>query len=369
MVLYDQLRISDDGQSMFIDAHVNQASYFDNVYLKKITICTEDQVSEINPQIVGDKFIYQADIASTIQAIPTPLYNKTRVLSESQLIDAMLENGGWGIRFIINMGYTVRRLDVVLSGKFSVCGDTLAPKLVVANNAFNPETDSLESPDVLFTVNGTYHEEKGHDTWLFKGHGEIGQYSTPKFYLYKQVETDTYEYVRLDETDDVNFLHFLWQVWVSTPQETKKELHLVLGKSSFDEAFNNTNEGEPIDPSKPIATVSFSNADLSHNMFFVYIETTPIPIDVPCSLGGEITLGVTFDYDAVFTPAMNYTRQLADKCEIPSNFIDFILNFNALKLAIETEHYVPAIQYWRNLMGDKGMLGARDNIRPCGCHG
>ena len=36
MVIYDQLRISDDGKSLFIDAHVNEAHFFDNVYMKKI---------------------------------------------------------------------------------------------------------------------------------------------------------------------------------------------------------------------------------------------------------------------------------------------------------------------------------------------
>ena len=59
MVIYDQLRISDDGQSMFINAHVNSATYFKDVYLKKITICTEDQVNELNPYSYGDDFIYQ----------------------------------------------------------------------------------------------------------------------------------------------------------------------------------------------------------------------------------------------------------------------------------------------------------------------
>ena len=46
MVLFDQLRISDDGKLMFINIHVNQAEYFKDVYLKNIKVMTGDKVFE-----------------------------------------------------------------------------------------------------------------------------------------------------------------------------------------------------------------------------------------------------------------------------------------------------------------------------------
>lgn len=46
MIVFDQLRISDDGKKMFIDIHVNKADYFENVFLKSITIATADKVPE-----------------------------------------------------------------------------------------------------------------------------------------------------------------------------------------------------------------------------------------------------------------------------------------------------------------------------------
>ena len=48
-VVFDQLRISDDGKRMYIDVHVNKADYFDNIYLDELTIMTADKVSETNP--------------------------------------------------------------------------------------------------------------------------------------------------------------------------------------------------------------------------------------------------------------------------------------------------------------------------------
>lgn len=57
-VIFDQLRISDDGEKMFINAHVSTASYFDNVYIDSITIMTSDKVSETLPESSTQEYIY-----------------------------------------------------------------------------------------------------------------------------------------------------------------------------------------------------------------------------------------------------------------------------------------------------------------------
>lgn len=59
MVLFDQLRISDDGQKMYINVRVNPAEYFENIYLDKITIMTADKVSDIAPELFTEEYIYQ----------------------------------------------------------------------------------------------------------------------------------------------------------------------------------------------------------------------------------------------------------------------------------------------------------------------
>ena len=62
MVIYDQLRISDDGKRLYINAHVNKASYFDNIYIDSIVIMTADKVSETNPEFPTSDFIYSKTI-------------------------------------------------------------------------------------------------------------------------------------------------------------------------------------------------------------------------------------------------------------------------------------------------------------------
>lgn len=349
MIIYDQLRISDNGQTMFIDAHVNKAEYFKDIHIKRITICTEDQVSETNPLAYGSDFIYQEDYTPISEY--RPVYEKTQVLSEQQLLNKMNSFGGVSLEYTPISDSSSNALSIILSGKYPVLDSSYSPKLVVATNAFNPLEDNLNNDEILFTADGTIYEDKGHTVWQFKGKGNIKAYEKVNIYLYKQSSLDTFEYVRIDSTSDDEFLHCYYQVYSDVINMTYKELHLVLDKNSFNEKFN--------------------RQDLSHNMFFVYIECegTPDPC-TPCRLDEMTTLGVTFDYGVIFNKAMNYTRELANDCTIPHEFIDFILNFDALKLAIETEHYVPAIGFWNNMVGEKGILGTAGSVtKPCGCHG
>lgn len=58
MVLWDQLRISDNGKRMYINIHVNMADYFKDVYLESITIMTADKVLEASVNCPTEDFIY-----------------------------------------------------------------------------------------------------------------------------------------------------------------------------------------------------------------------------------------------------------------------------------------------------------------------
>lgn len=59
MIIFDQLRISDDGKRMYINMHVNGADYFENVYLDTLTIMTADKVQETNPYAPTEDYIYK----------------------------------------------------------------------------------------------------------------------------------------------------------------------------------------------------------------------------------------------------------------------------------------------------------------------
>lgn len=192
-VIFDQLRISDDGKRMYINLHINNADYFDNVYLDSLTIMTADKVSETDP--------------------------------------------------------------------------------------YQPTEESI------------YHK-------TFDGE--------------------------------------------------QKEANLVLTSLDFNERF-------------------LSGSTLSKDLFFVYVKIKGTPDEcTPCRLDEEVTLGVTFDENMLYQRVMDYTKSLADTCNIPRGFINLILQWNAFKASVETEHYIPAIKFWKLMFANPVFNTITKN---CGCHG
>lgn len=191
MIIFDRLEISDSGKVLYMDVHVNKASYFDDIYIDKVVIQTSDQVSETDPLTPGSDYIY-----------------------------------------------------------------------------------SLE------------------------------------------VEGDV------------------------------KELHLALNAAYDFELPYNT---------------------LSDKLLFVYVVCKGnVGPCTPCRLDEMTTLGVTFDTALLYQKVMQYVRELNKDCEIPKNLIDLILLWNGFKAAVETEHYIPAIEFWKRLFktGEFSITS-----KDCGCHG
>jgi hypothetical protein len=116
-------------------------------------------------------------------------------------------------------------------------------------------------------------------------------------------------------------------------------------------------------------TEGFMKTDFSSDLFFVYVRVKGTPDTcTPCTLDEEVTLGVTFDENILYQRVMDFTKSLADTCQIPVGFTDFILQWNAFKAAIETEHYIPAIKFW-NMLFDKTNGISTRITKNCGCHG
>ena len=76
MVLFDQLRISDDGQRLYINVHVNKADYFKNMYIDSVVIMTADKVSETAPGTPTSDYVYKKEIEGNtkeLDLVLTPL--------------------------------------------------------------------------------------------------------------------------------------------------------------------------------------------------------------------------------------------------------------------------------------------------------
>ncbi len=194
MIIFDRLQISDNGKVLYIDVHVNKASYFDNITIDKIVIQTQEQVSETDPLTPRSEYIYQYE-----------------------------------------------------------------------------------------------------------------------------AEEDT------------------------------KDLHLAIN-----------------------ANTDFENvySTLSDKLLFVYVICKGIPDEcTPCRLDEMTTLGVTFDEALFYQTAMGYTKELLQDCYVSQGFTDFILQWNAFKAAIETEHYIPAINFWNRLFNNTTSKLSAFRTKNCGCYG
>lgn len=138
-------------------------------------------------------------------------------------------------------------------------------------------------------------------------------------------------------------------VFTLTFGDNEKEKSLVLTPSDFN--------------------LNFTKGDFTSDLFFVYVvckEETTDPC-IPCPLADLTTLGVTFDENKFYQQVMQYSKELANDCQIPVGFTDLILRWNAFKSAIETEHYVPAVKYYNMLFGSDVVTTYK--TRGCGCHG
>lgn len=64
--------------------------------------------------------------------------------------------------------------------------------------------------------------------------------------------------------------------------------------------------------------------------------------------------------------ALSYAQFIGCSCDIPLEFIDKILQIEAIKLSICSGNYYKAATYWNKFYGGKNIA---TNIKRCNCHG
>lgn len=62
--------------------------------------------------------------------------------------------------------------------------------------------------------------------------------------------------------------------------------------------------------------------------------------------------------------AMGYIKELGDSCNISKGFIDFILQFEGLKVSIESDNYVTAVKLFKKLF-----RSTPNTNKGCECNG
>ena len=107
--------------------------------------------------------------------------------------------------------------------------------------------------------------------------------------------------------------------------------------------------------------------DMNNTMFFVYAVAGGYPShDVPCGFDDEVSVGVTFSLCPIYNETMQYVKEVENSCEIPRNFVNFILQLKAIEYSINSGHFTQAIKYYNKFYNKKFSASV---VNPCGCHG
>lgn len=109
-----------------------------------------------------------------------------------------------------------------------------------------------------------------------------------------------------------------------------------------------------------------NNGDLNDDILYVYLIAVGTPsADTPCGMDNVNTLGVALNLRPIYNNGINYIKQVESTCEIPKDFIDFILRYKALDLALKTENYIQANKYWNKFFKNNNVVSL--NTNSCGC--
>lgn len=109
-----------------------------------------------------------------------------------------------------------------------------------------------------------------------------------------------------------------------------------------------------------------NNGDLNDDILYVYLIAVGTPsADTPCGMDNVSTLGVALNLRPIYNNGINYIKQVESTCEIPKDFIDFILRYKALDLALKTENYIQANKYWNKFFKNNNVVSLNTNSCDC----
>ena len=109
------------------------------------------------------------------------------------------------------------------------------------------------------------------------------------------------------------------------------------------------------------------NVDIHKTMFFVYVIAGGTPAaDTPCKWDENKALHTLVDTQVLYNNMIQYVKELSNDCSTPDNFINAILQFNAIDLALKTNQYPLAIDLWKRFYSD---VESNVVLPNCRCNG
>ena len=125
----------------------------------------------------------------------------------------------------------------------------------------------------------------------------------------------------------------------------------------------------------------FGISSFDDGLFYVIVNCAGVPgsdiVNYPCGTDNPQRIGVILDWRAFYQRGMNYvgailgTCRKTNWCDSPDGFEDFIILWNALKLAIDTCDWTLVKDLWEKFLNAPFSIGASaqstGRTGGCGC--
>lgn len=98
----------------------------------------------------------------------------------------------------------------------------------------------------------------------------------------------------------------------------------------------------------------------------VYTKGYP-SADTPCGMDEEYVVGITYNESVLYDKGLSFIHQVGQNCNIPDDFINWILSSSAFDLALKSGNMNDALSWWLRLTSNRSNGYSRNS--NCGCHG
>ena len=99
----------------------------------------------------------------------------------------------------------------------------------------------------------------------------------------------------------------------------------------------------------------------------VHTKGYPSP-DTPCGMDEDTATGIAYNETVLYDKGLSYIKQVGVDCQIPQDFIDWIMLTSAFELALKSGNMDEALSWWLRLTSNRGKRNSGANSN-CGCHG
>lgn len=330
-VIYDQLKVSADGSSLTVGAHVSAEDITKGVLIDSLTIIPADLKNEIchNPNDKDSDGKGMEVYKLTFKNEETFEYKdaKGKVYGKVKITNASTER------------------QVVI---FSYDNTADAPYFT-----YIPGTGNTPNTLKVYTVRSSVDYEGATLSAVVEELNDI----------IEKEDVSINQYVKFTCVEDGSVEGFADENYtiLDTILQDNTSFSLTLTKQDFDNAFNS--ESLP-DPSGATASKPFTEADFNSSLFFIYVHTAEsLNSSTPCSSNH---LGIAFNAYLYYKKAMNFTKELINDCSEHRGFTDFILLWNAFKAALITGNFLQGIRIFKALFLEGSSV---ISASKCGCHG